>query len=188
MHAPAATLPSALTYDLVRFLKLPLVEDDLRATLSFADVAFQCLRLRECNPKRGGVFARPKQQNIDAAIGLAGIEVAWEWAACVARRLLRFFPRNHSSFEVGDDAVGNGLVNARPAGCIAMVAICHDVSRSCTARVGRDCEGGLFRLWLSTKFLLLSAPASCLCGGQRRGGFGQGRAHSARLWSVSEHP
>jgi hypothetical protein len=43
-----------------------------------------------------------------------------------------------------NDAVGNGLIDARRAGCVAMVAVCHDVLLSCAARVGRDSEGGLF--------------------------------------------
>ena len=91
-----------------------LVEDDLRSMLAFADAAFQCLGLFEGKPKRGVVFARPKQKDIDATVGLASVEVAREWAACIVRRLPRLFPRNHACFEAGNDAVGNGLIDTRP--------------------------------------------------------------------------
>ena len=91
-----------------------LVKDNRRSVFAFADVAFQLLRLLESKPERGAVVARPKQQNIDATIGLAGVEVAREWAACETRRLPRLLPRNHASLEAGNDAVGNGLVDARP--------------------------------------------------------------------------
>jgi MmgE/PrpD N-terminal domain len=38
-----------------------------------------------------------------------------EWTARKSWSLPRLFPRNHASLEAGDDAVGNGLVDARPA-------------------------------------------------------------------------
>lgn len=38
---------------------------------------------------------------------------------------------------------GNGLVDAGPAGCIAVDAVCQDVSFSCAARVGRILEEGV---------------------------------------------
>ena len=129
-----------------------LAKDNRRSAFAFADIAFQRLRLLEGKPERGAVFARPKQKDIDAAIGLAGVEIARERAAKVARCLPRLFPRNHASFEAGNNVFGNGLVDARPAGCIAMVAVCHDVLLSCAARVGRDCEGGLFAFGTQPNF------------------------------------
>ena len=103
--------------------------------------AWACLKVSQ----NGELYSLGQsKRTFDATIGLAGVEVAREWAACIARRLPRLFPRNHASLEAGDDAVDNGLVDAWSAGCIAMVAVCHDVLLSCAARVGRDCEGGLF--------------------------------------------
>ena len=164
-----------------------LVKDNRCSVLAFADAAFQCLRLLERKPKWGVVFARPKQKNIDATVGFAGVEVAREWAACVVRRLPRLLPRNHTCLEAGKNAVRNGLIDARSAVCVVMVAVCHDVSLSCAARVGAESEGGHSPLALN-QISFVECPASCLCGGQRRGGFGQGRAVLARLWSASEHP
>jgi hypothetical protein len=46
-----------------------------------------------------------------------------------------------------------------------------------------------FRLWRSTKFLLLSAPPLTSCAaGRGEAAFGQGRASYARSSSVSEDP
>ena len=130
------------------FRKL-LVKDNRRSVLAFADTAFQCLRLLEGKPERGAVIVRPKQKDINATVGFASIEVAWKRAASIARRLPRLFPRNHACFEAGNDAVGNGLVDARSAGCIAMVAVCHDGSLSCDARVGRNLKEGFWALTLN---------------------------------------
>jgi hypothetical protein len=90
-----------------------LVKDNRRSVLAFADAAFQCLCLFERKPEWRAVFARPKQKDIDAAVGFAGIEVAREWAVSVARRLPRLLPRNHARLEAGNNAVGDGLVDAR---------------------------------------------------------------------------
>jgi len=50
----------------------------------------------------------------------------------------------------------------------------HDVSVSCTARVGRNLKEGFLPMALN-QISFVESPASCLCGGQRRGGFGQCR-------------
>ena len=121
-----------------------LVKDNRRTVLAFADTAFQCLGLLEGKPERRAVLARPKQKDIDATVGLARIEVARERAASIARRLPRLFPWNHARFEAGNDAVGNGLVDAWPAGCVTVIAMCHDVLLSGAARVRQDSEGGHF--------------------------------------------
>jgi len=75
-------------------------------------VAFQLLRLFEGQPKRAAVVARPKQHGIDAPVGLARKEIARERATGEAWRLPRFLPGNHASLEAGNDAVGNGLIDA----------------------------------------------------------------------------
>src|SRR5258708_25946718 len=122
----AVILPGR-AFGLLRMFGKLLVKDNRGSVLAFADAAFQCLRLFEGEPERGAIFTRPKQQNIDATVGLAGVEVAREWPACEAWRLPRLLPRNHACLEARKNAVGNGLVDAGPAGCIAMVALCHDV-------------------------------------------------------------
>ena len=126
-----------------------LVKDNRRAVLAFADTAFQCLGLLEGKPERRAVLARPKQKDINATVGLSGIEVAGERAASIARRFPRPLPRNHASLEAGNNALGNGLVDAWPAGCVTVVAMRHDVSLSCAARVGRNLKEGFLSLALN---------------------------------------
>jgi hypothetical protein len=72
----------------VAFGKL-LIKDNRRTVLAFADTAFQCLGLLEGKPEWRTVLTRPKQKDINATVGLAGIEVAREWAASIVRRLPR---------------------------------------------------------------------------------------------------
>jgi len=147
-----------------------LVKDYRRTVLAFADTAFQCLRLLEGKPERRAVFARPKQKDVDAPVGLAGIEVARERAASIARRLPWLFPRNHARFEAGNNAVGNGLVDAWPAGCVTVVAICHDVSLSCAARVVRNLKEGFLPLALNQiSFVECPRFMSCASGGGEAG-------------------
>jgi hypothetical protein len=70
------------------------------------------------------------------------LDLAREWPACVVRRFSRLLRRSHACFEAGNNAGGDGLVDARPAGSVGMIGVCHDVLRSCAGRVGRDCEAG----------------------------------------------
>jgi hypothetical protein len=118
------------------FWKL-LVKDNRRSVFTFTDGAFQLLRLFERKPEWGVVLARPKQQNIDAPVGFAGVEVARERPAFEPWNLPRLFPRNHASLEAGNNAVGNGLVDARPvaAGCLLHgSSLAVAVAFSCRAR------------------------------------------------------
>src|SRR5579875_1450273 len=75
-------------------------------------MALQLVCLFEGQPKRAAVVARPKQHDIDAPVGLARKEIARVRTTGEARRLPRFLPRNHASFEAVYDAVGNGLIDA----------------------------------------------------------------------------
>src|SRR5581483_11008822 len=142
-----------------------LVKDNLCSMLAFADTAFHCLRLFESKPEWGAVLARPKQQNIDTTVRFAGVEVAREWAACVARRLPRLFPRNHTCFEAGNNAVGNGLIDARPAGCVAMVSVCHDVCSPVLPAWGEILKEGILPLALNQiSFVECPRFMSCAAG------------------------
>src|SRR5258708_32414549 len=95
----AVILPGR-AFGLLRLFGKLLVKDNRCSALAFADAAFQCLRLFEGEPERGAIFTRPKQQNIDATVGLAGAKVARAWPACAAGRSPRRPPRNPARLEV----------------------------------------------------------------------------------------
>jgi len=59
------------------------------------------------------------------------------------------FPTESARLEAGDDPVGNSLVDARPAGCIAMVAVCHDVCSPVLPVRGEIVKEGISPLALS---------------------------------------
>ena len=75
------------------------------------------------------------------------------------------FPRNHACFEAGNNTVSDGLIDAWPAGCVVMVAVCHDVSLSCAARVGRNLKEGFLPLALNQiSFVECPRFMSCAAG------------------------
>jgi len=160
----ALILPGRV-FVLLRIFGKLLIKDNRCSMLAFADAAFQCLRLLEGKPEQGAIFTRPKQQNIDAMVGFAGVEVAREWPACEAWRLPRLLPRNHACLEAKKNAVGNGLVDAGPAGCIAMVALCHDVCSPVLPPRGEILKEGISPLALNQiSFVECPRFMSCAVG------------------------
>ena len=98
-----------------------LVKNNLCAFLAFAHRTFQLNSLFEREPERRCIGTGPKQENIDAAIGFAGEEIAGKWAAGEMRTLPGLLPRDNASLEALNDAVGNDLVDVGPwgGGCFA---------------------------------------------------------------------
>lgn len=96
-------------------LKL-LVEDDLRAPLSLADIAAQLKGLLEGEPERGTEARTPEKKYVYSSVRLACDETPGEAAACKRGGLPRLLPGNDALSQAGDDAVCDDLIDAGTVG------------------------------------------------------------------------
>ncbi len=102
--------------------------DDGGAALALADMAAERQRLAEREPALDGETVlddgAPKDQHIDSRILTAGSRVCRHRQRRLRRRRApRLHPGDAARFELGDDLVGDVVVEARPVGAGASVAV-----------------------------------------------------------------
>ncbi len=94
-----------------------LVEDDLCAFLALADGSAHLLSLLVGEPEWSREGSGPEQQDVDAAVGSAGLEVAGKVAAFVGCGGPGLLPGSDAVAEAVEDAVGDGVVDAGVCCC-----------------------------------------------------------------------
>ncbi len=98
------------------------------------------------------------------------------------------FPRNHARFEAGNDAVGNGLIDAWPAGCVAVAAICHDVCSPVLPAWGEILKEGNSPLALNQiSFVECPRFMSCAAGRGEAGSVNAARSSARSSKRSGEH-